>query len=100
MIKSVSIPTKWATHKLENDYTTEVIPQRENSESHVKLPSLRVLQQEESPESDFEGQKGLICRASTGLRETETFGGRKQNLFQGERSRDPFMSPILVSSHS
>ena len=27
---------------------------------------------EESPESDFEGQKGLIYRASTGLRETET----------------------------
>ena len=51
MIKSKSILTKWATHKPENDYTTEVIPRRENSEFHVRLPSLRVLQKEESPES-------------------------------------------------
>ena len=50
MIKSISIPTKWATHKLENDYTTEVIPQRENSEAHVKLPSPRVLRKK-SPQS-------------------------------------------------
>ena len=31
---------------------------------------------------------GFHYRTSTGLRETETLGGRKQNLFQGERSRD------------
>lgn len=51
MIKSMSIPMKWATHKLESDCTTDVIPWRENSESHVKLTSLRVLGKEESPES-------------------------------------------------
>ena len=28
MIKSIPIPTRWATHKPENDYTTEIIPQK------------------------------------------------------------------------
>ena len=28
MIKSIPIPTRWATHKSENDYTTEIIPQK------------------------------------------------------------------------
>ena len=39
-------PTTWVTHKLENNYITEVLPQ-ESSEPHVGLPSLGVWHREE-----------------------------------------------------
>ena len=39
MIKSNLILAEWVTHKLENNYITEVLPQ-ESSEPQVRLPSL------------------------------------------------------------
>ena len=43
------------------------------SEPHVRLPSLRVWQQEEEPQSIWLGRpEELECRSSTGLEETET----------------------------
>ena len=39
MKQSNPINSGWATHKLENNYITEVLPQ-ENSESDIRLPSL------------------------------------------------------------
>ena len=73
MIKSMSIPTKWANHKPENDYTTDVVPRREDSEFHVKLPSLRVLQKEESPEGP-----ALNFHRTEGNRDS-TLGGWEQD---------------------
>ena len=46
MIKSNPIPDWWATHKLENNYIPEVLPQ-EDSEPHIKFPSLGVWHWEE-----------------------------------------------------
>ena len=39
MIKSNLILAEWVTHKLENNYITEVLPQ-ESSEPQIRLPSL------------------------------------------------------------
>lgn len=60
---------KFQTHKLENNCISEVLPQ-ENSEPQVKLPSLWVWHQEESPE--HLALKGFDHRNFTGLREIET----------------------------
>ena len=49
MIKSNPIPTGWATHKLKNNYTTELSHRSESSELHVRLPSMGVWQCEEEP---------------------------------------------------
>ena len=52
MTKSNSIPTRWETHKLENNYITDVIPQESEFSAHIRLPSLGVQQlDEESPEN-------------------------------------------------
>ena len=87
MIKSMSIPTKWANHKPENDYTTDVVPRREDSEFHVKLPSLRVLQKEESPEGP-----ALNIHRTEGNRDS-TLGGCTASLMctrtQGRKTVTP-----------
>ena len=45
MIKSNLILAEWVTHKLENNYITEVLPQ-ESSEPQVRLPCLGTRRQE------------------------------------------------------
>ena len=60
---------KFQTHKLENNYISEVLPQ-ENPEPQVKLPSLWVWHQEKPPE--HLALKGFDHRNLTGWRETET----------------------------
>ena len=44
MIKSNNISTRWASHKLENNNTKEILTLLEDSEPHIKLPSLEVQQ--------------------------------------------------------
>lgn len=76
------------THKLENNYITEILPQ-ESSKPHVRLPSLGVQHEEEEPSEhfDFEGQQGLtagvpqdwgnrlhFCRAQHKVSHTRTQG--------------------------
>lgn len=60
---------KFQTHKLENNYISEVLPQ-ENSEPQVKLPRSWVWHQEKSPE--HLALKGFDHSNFTGLREIET----------------------------
>ena len=86
-IQSIPIPPRWVTHKLENNYITEILPQ-ESSKPHVRLPSLEVQHEEEPPEYfGFEGQQGLttgapqdwgnrlhFCRAQHKVSHTRTQG--------------------------
>lgn len=67
--RSTFMIIKFQTHKLENNYISEVLPQ-ENSEPQVKLPRLWVWHQEKSPE--HLALKGFDHSNFTGLREIET----------------------------
>ena len=79
-IKSNPIPAGWVTHKLENNYTTEVHSLKwrsthwsEGSEPHIRLLNLGVQQQEEeSPKNQTLRPAGFDCRTWTRLGETET----------------------------
>ena len=86
MKQSNPINSGWATHKLENNYITEVLPQ-ENSESDIRVPSLTsgspVWHQEEEP------PQYLALKASgawslelhrTGRNRSVTFGGHRQGI--------------------
>ena len=71
MIKSNLILAEWVTHKLENNYITEVLPQ-ESSEPQIRLPSLGTRRHEIirlSKPVAF-GHRNFI-----GLRETEAEKG-------------------------
>ena len=71
--KIKSLPARWATHKLENSYTTEVLLQEWKSWAHSRLPSLSVWQWRRSPQRNWLWRPvEFDCRNSTGLRETET----------------------------
>ena len=72
-IESNPIPARWASHKLLNNYTTEVLPLEWGSEPRIRLPSLEVQQwEEDSPESPALKASGIDCRTSTRLEEAET----------------------------
>ena len=49
MIKSNPVFPGWVTHKLENNYTTDVLPRVESPELQARICSLWVWQQEEEP---------------------------------------------------
>ena len=59
MIKSNPITARWVTHKLENNNIKEVLHCNEGSETHIRLPSLRIQQRELGVprESDLEGHR-------------------------------------------
>lgn len=50
--KIASYTARWASHKLENNYTTEVLPQEWKFLSRVSLRSLGAGQQEEEPQEN------------------------------------------------
>lgn len=70
MIQSNSILMGWATHKLENNYITEVFLQEWKFWAPHQVPQPRVLASR-SPQSTWLW-RGLKSKSSTGLRETET----------------------------
>ena len=74
MIKSNHIPAcGWVTHKLENNYMTEVIPEEWKFWSPHQAPHHESLASGGVPRaSGFEGQWGSDHRNSTGMGETET----------------------------
>ena len=61
-IKSSPIHTRWVTHKLENNYTTEVLPQEWKFWAPCQAPQPGGLATGGGApsESGFEGQQGLI----------------------------------------
>ena len=84
MIKSNPILARWATHKLENNNTKEVLPLLESYRLHI---------QQRDWEYDFEGHQDLII-GIPGLGETETPSQRAQtkpcvHQGPGERRGDP-----------
>ena len=58
MIKSNPIPARWATHKLENNYTKEAPHCCEGSRPHIRLPSLEIWPR------DWESPGNLTLKAS------------------------------------
>ena len=63
----------WATHKLENNCITEVLPQEWDFWADARFSSLRVWhQKEEPPEHLTLRPAGIKCRRSKELEETKT----------------------------
>ena len=77
-IKSNCITAGWVTHKVENNYTTEVHHWREGSEPHVRLPNLGVRQQEEEfPENQ------TLKASEIWLQDFDRTGGNRDSTLGG-----------------
>ena len=82
-IKANPIPAGWVTHKLENNYIAEVLPQEWKFWPQVMLPSLAVWQwDEEPPENLALKASGILLQEfhSTRGNRNSTLGGHTQGL--------------------
>ena len=96
VIKSNPVPARWANHKLEDNYTTEVIPQEWKFWAPIRFTSLGVWQQDE------ESLKNLALKGSgvwsqdfhrTGGDGNSTLGGCTQSLMCTRTQRKKAVTP-------
>ena len=91
MIKSNLIPTKWATHKLENNCITEVLPQEWELSPSSESPDWECSTRKRNPQSIQRWRPlRLDCRSFTGLRKNRDFilKGYTQNLMCTRTNRE------------
>ena len=83
MIKSNPTPAGWATHKLENNYITEFLPQDPEIWAPCQDPQPGVCHWEKELLEHLAWKPaGLECRSSTGLGEIETLFLEGQTYLQ------------------
>ena len=81
-MQSNTIPTMWVTHKLENNYFIEVVPQARDSEPHIRLPSQDLASRWEASRAfGFKEHWGWITGALQGLEKDKHYSWRVHTRF-------------------